>query len=374
MDARRRRGASPASGSKRSRSPDNVEDAWRLFCKRSAAGSRRAACKYDGGEFVREKLRDFTRGGRRVIVSITLLSSPSVANPYYQLSPVIRGVREHALAARHVSNTIHYSVNLSRGKAHVVAYVLFHLHCSFSLSPKSKLPFVGSLPFQSRTRNVRPRSSPLQSHGRDAQRLGAGVAGLLYARLRHLPAPARRSCWAASCGASRAAAGGGATRKLGGKEKRAGELPSPADDSCKLRHGDEVGRGGPVQVTPEPQMQCSMPSPRRSSRRTIHHLVLLGSTGRRGDRRGENRRPRRHPIWPQLPIASLPSISRPCAADGRPAVSSIGRRSDGSPTTASSCSPSSPHGCSARSPRPSSSTIPCFLQVTSLINYEADGC
>jgi hypothetical protein len=71
--------------------------------------------------------------------------------------------------------------------------------------------------------------------------------------------------------------------------QRAGELPSPADDSCKLRHGDEVGRGGPVQVTPEPQMQCSMPSPRRSSRRTIHHLVLLGSTGRRGGRRSHCR-------------------------------------------------------------------------------------
>jgi hypothetical protein len=41
-----------------------VEEAWRLFCKRSAAGSRRAACKYDGAAYVPDKLIDFARGGR----------------------------------------------------------------------------------------------------------------------------------------------------------------------------------------------------------------------------------------------------------------------------------------------------------------------
>ncbi|XP_051178972.1 uncharacterized protein [Lolium perenne] len=64
MDSRRRSSASPASGSKRSRSPDTVEEAWRLQCKRSTAGSRRAACKYDGAAYVPEKLIDFARGGR----------------------------------------------------------------------------------------------------------------------------------------------------------------------------------------------------------------------------------------------------------------------------------------------------------------------
>ncbi|KAK1553475.1 hypothetical protein QYE76_027259 [Lolium multiflorum] len=64
MDARRRSTASPASGSKRSRSPDTVEDAWRLQCKRSAAGSRRVACRYAGAAHVPPKLREFAPGGR----------------------------------------------------------------------------------------------------------------------------------------------------------------------------------------------------------------------------------------------------------------------------------------------------------------------
>jgi hypothetical protein len=41
-----------------------VEDAWRIQCKYSADGSRRAACKYDGAAFVPPKLRNFARGGR----------------------------------------------------------------------------------------------------------------------------------------------------------------------------------------------------------------------------------------------------------------------------------------------------------------------
>jgi hypothetical protein len=41
-----------------------VEEAWRRQCKRSAAGSRRAACKYDGAACVPENLIDFVRGGR----------------------------------------------------------------------------------------------------------------------------------------------------------------------------------------------------------------------------------------------------------------------------------------------------------------------
>jgi hypothetical protein len=64
MDARRRSTASPASGSKRSRSPDTVEEAWRRQCKRSAAGSRRAACRYAGALYVPDSLREFAAGGR----------------------------------------------------------------------------------------------------------------------------------------------------------------------------------------------------------------------------------------------------------------------------------------------------------------------
>jgi hypothetical protein len=64
MDSRRRSSASPASGSKRSRSPDTVEEAWRLKCKLSAAGSRRAACKYAGALYVPEPLREYAAGGR----------------------------------------------------------------------------------------------------------------------------------------------------------------------------------------------------------------------------------------------------------------------------------------------------------------------
>ncbi|KAK1667008.1 hypothetical protein QYE76_055167 [Lolium multiflorum] len=48
----------------RSRSPDTVEEAWRLKCKYSAAGSRRAACKYAGAEYVPEPLREYAAGGR----------------------------------------------------------------------------------------------------------------------------------------------------------------------------------------------------------------------------------------------------------------------------------------------------------------------
>ncbi|KAK1600923.1 hypothetical protein QYE76_007842 [Lolium multiflorum] len=63
MDARRRSTASPASGSKRPRSPDNVGDVWCLQGKRSAAGSRRAACRYAGAAYVPPKLVEFTAGG-----------------------------------------------------------------------------------------------------------------------------------------------------------------------------------------------------------------------------------------------------------------------------------------------------------------------
>jgi hypothetical protein len=64
MDSRRRSTASPASGSKRSRSPDTVEEAWRLKCKRSAAGSHRAACRYAGALYVPDSLREYAAGGR----------------------------------------------------------------------------------------------------------------------------------------------------------------------------------------------------------------------------------------------------------------------------------------------------------------------
>jgi hypothetical protein len=64
MDSRRRSRASPASGSRRSRSPDTVEEAWALKCKYSAAGSRRAACKYAGALYVPEPLREYAAGGR----------------------------------------------------------------------------------------------------------------------------------------------------------------------------------------------------------------------------------------------------------------------------------------------------------------------
>ncbi|KAK1621327.1 hypothetical protein QYE76_026844 [Lolium multiflorum] len=63
MSAHNRSTASPASGSKRSRSPDTVDEAWRLQCKRFAAGSRRAACRYAGASFVPPKLREFAPGG-----------------------------------------------------------------------------------------------------------------------------------------------------------------------------------------------------------------------------------------------------------------------------------------------------------------------
>jgi hypothetical protein len=41
-----------------------VEDAWRRQCKRSAAGSRRAACRYAGAAYVPPKLVEFAAGGR----------------------------------------------------------------------------------------------------------------------------------------------------------------------------------------------------------------------------------------------------------------------------------------------------------------------
>jgi hypothetical protein len=64
MSARWRSSASPASGSKLSRSPDTLEEAWRHHDKLSAAWSWRAACKYAGALYVPPKLRDFAAGGR----------------------------------------------------------------------------------------------------------------------------------------------------------------------------------------------------------------------------------------------------------------------------------------------------------------------
>jgi hypothetical protein len=40
-----------------------MEEAWRLHCKHSAAGSRLAACKYAGFDWVPPTLRDFAEGG-----------------------------------------------------------------------------------------------------------------------------------------------------------------------------------------------------------------------------------------------------------------------------------------------------------------------
>ncbi|XP_047057869.1 uncharacterized protein LOC124664378 [Lolium rigidum] len=62
MSARWRSSLSPASGSKRSRSPDTLEEAWQRHCKLSADGSRRAACKYAGALYVPPKLREFAVG------------------------------------------------------------------------------------------------------------------------------------------------------------------------------------------------------------------------------------------------------------------------------------------------------------------------
>ncbi|KAK1615923.1 hypothetical protein QYE76_021440 [Lolium multiflorum] len=61
MYARGRSTASPASGSKRSRSPDTVEEAWRRQCKRSAAG---VAMRRAGALYVPDSLREFAAGGR----------------------------------------------------------------------------------------------------------------------------------------------------------------------------------------------------------------------------------------------------------------------------------------------------------------------
>jgi hypothetical protein len=40
-----------------------MEEAWRRHCKYSAAGSRRATCKYVGSEWMPPSLRDFVEGG-----------------------------------------------------------------------------------------------------------------------------------------------------------------------------------------------------------------------------------------------------------------------------------------------------------------------
>jgi hypothetical protein len=60
MSAQRQSSLSPAAGSK----PDSVEEAWHRHCKYSAAGSRRAACKYVHSEWMPPSLRDFAEGGR----------------------------------------------------------------------------------------------------------------------------------------------------------------------------------------------------------------------------------------------------------------------------------------------------------------------
>jgi hypothetical protein len=60
MSAQRRSNLSPAAGSK----PDTVEEAWCRHYKSSAAGSRRAACKYVGSEWMPPSLRDFAEGDR----------------------------------------------------------------------------------------------------------------------------------------------------------------------------------------------------------------------------------------------------------------------------------------------------------------------
>jgi hypothetical protein len=60
MSAQHRSSLSPATGSK----TDLVEEAWCHRCKYSATGSRRAACKYVGSEWIPPSLRDFAEGGR----------------------------------------------------------------------------------------------------------------------------------------------------------------------------------------------------------------------------------------------------------------------------------------------------------------------
>jgi hypothetical protein len=68
MSAQRRSSLSPAVGSK----PATVEEAWRRHCKFSTAGSRRAACKYVGSEWMPPMLRDFAEGGRYYKVDLPL--------------------------------------------------------------------------------------------------------------------------------------------------------------------------------------------------------------------------------------------------------------------------------------------------------------
>jgi hypothetical protein len=60
MSGQRRGSLSPAAGSK----PEELEEAWRRQCKYSAAGSRRAVCKYVHSEWMPPSLRDFAEGGR----------------------------------------------------------------------------------------------------------------------------------------------------------------------------------------------------------------------------------------------------------------------------------------------------------------------
>ncbi|KAM0833844.1 hypothetical protein ACQ4PT_064016 [Festuca glaucescens] len=64
MSAPRRSSLSPAAGSKHSREPATVEEAWRRHYKNSVVGSQRAACKYVGSEWMPPKLRDFAEGSR----------------------------------------------------------------------------------------------------------------------------------------------------------------------------------------------------------------------------------------------------------------------------------------------------------------------
>jgi hypothetical protein len=56
-----------------------VEEAWRLKCKRSAQGSRRAACRYAGALYVLDSLREFAAGGRWYREDLPLKPMSSVA-------------------------------------------------------------------------------------------------------------------------------------------------------------------------------------------------------------------------------------------------------------------------------------------------------
>jgi hypothetical protein len=65
MSGQRRGSASPAAESE-------LEEAWKRVCKYSAAGSRRAACKYSAATMP-SSLRDFAEGG-----------------PYYKADPPLK--------------------------------------------------------------------------------------------------------------------------------------------------------------------------------------------------------------------------------------------------------------------------------------------